>query len=62
MKRILLILLILFIAGILLLMSTYWSFDRENYVNDFVIEISQPLDDNVDVDYLKKEFGPAYGF
>jgi hypothetical protein len=62
MKNLLTLLLILFIIGILWLGSKYWEFSAEKYVNADLTAKSRPTSDQIDLDYLKKEFKPAYEF
>ncbi len=62
MKNILTLLLILTILGILWIGSKYWSFSKEDYVNPKVVGKAAIFGDNIDLDYLKKEFAPAYEF
>lgn len=56
------LLLILFIIGILWLGSKFWEFSSETYVNEELNTKARPTSDQIDLDYLKKEFRPAYEF
>lgn len=62
MKNLVSLLLILFIIGILWLGSEYWKFSKEDYVNAALEEKCRPTSDQVDLEFLKKEFEPAYEF
>jgi hypothetical protein len=62
MKNIIIILLSLFLAGILWLSMGLTTFSEEVYVNPEVIEISRLSGQELDINYLKQEFEPAYEF
>ena len=61
-KNLLHLLLILSIIGILWLRSGFWEFDREYYVNSQVLEKAQLFEIKLDLEFLEKEFGPAYEY
>ncbi len=62
MRNIVVILLILFAIGILWIGSGFRKFSEETYVNDDFSEFSKPTGNDLDLDFLKKEFEPAYEF
>jgi hypothetical protein len=62
MKNLLTLLLILLIIGILWLGSGLWKFSREVYVNPELEKKAVAIGNYIDLEYLKKEFEPAYEF
>jgi hypothetical protein len=62
MKNLLSLLLILLIIGILWLGSKFWRFSEDKYVTTELEALSRPTSDQIDLEYLKKEFRPAYEF
>lgn len=56
MKKLLLLLLILFIIGILMIGSDIWEFSREDYISQRYIDASTSSQVNPDFDFLQKEF------
>ena len=62
MKNLVSLLLILLIIGILWLGSKFWQFSEDKYVNAELEMLSRPTSDQIDLEYLKKEFKPAYEF
>jgi len=62
MKNIIIILLILFLIGILWLGTGIRTFSEENYVNYQYTEMSRMSGEDLDLEFLKKEFEPAYEF
>lgn len=62
MRNIVAILLILLLVGILWIGSGYEGFSEEKYVSQKHIEISQPTGEDLDLNFLKEEFKPAYEF
>ena len=62
MKNIVVILLILLAVGILWIGSGVRTFSEEKYVNSEYTEISKPTGEDLDLEFLQKEFEPAYEF
>lgn len=62
MKNILSLLLILTILGILWIGSRFWEFSRSEYINPNVIGKAAVFSDEIDLEFLKSEFTPAYEF
>ncbi len=62
MRNIIVILLILFAIGILWIGSGSRKFSEEKYVNSNFTEFSKPTGEDLNLDFLKKEFKPAYEF
>lgn len=62
MKNLLTLLLILVIIGILWIGSKFWQFSEDKYVNQELNAMSRPTSDQIDLEFLKKEFEPAYEF
>ena len=60
MRKLLALLLILAILGILWLGSRFWEFSEGQYVNSQVVEKSVIYIQDINLDFLKKEFDPAY--
>ena len=62
MRNIIAVLLILLLVGILWIGSGFGGFSEERYVNGEYVEISQPTGEDLDLNFLKEEFKPAYEF
>ncbi len=62
MKNLLTLLLILFIIGILWVGSKFWEFSEDKFINPAVVEKSVLVSEGLDLEFLKKEFEPAYEF
>ena len=61
MRNILVLLAILFVIGILWLSSKFWEFSEEKYVNSQIVEKTQLFEStDLDIEFLKQEFRPAY--
>lgn len=62
MRNIIIILLICILIGILWLGTGVLTFTEDKYVNQDYIEISRMSGEDLDIQYLKGEFEPAYEF
>ena len=62
MRNLVVILLILFAIGILWLGSGFRKFSEDKYVNNDLLEFAKPTGEDLDLDFLRKEFEPAYEF
>jgi len=62
MRNLVVILLILFAIGILWLGSGFRKFSEDRYVNNDLLEFAKPTGEDLDLDFLRKEFEPAYEF
>jgi len=62
MRNIIVILFILLLVGILWIGSGIKGFSEERYVSQEFTEISKPAGEDLDLNFLQKEFEPAYEF
>jgi len=62
MKNLVVILLILCALGILWIGSGSRKFSEDYYVNADLLEFSKPTGKDLDLEFIKKEFEPAYEF
>ena len=62
MRNIIIILLICVLIGILWLGTGVLTFSEDEYVNDKYVELSRISGEDLDLEYLKQEFKPAYEF
>lgn len=62
MRKFFILLSILFVTGILWLRSGFWGFEADEYVNQDLWEKSRGADVELDLEFLKAEFSPAYEY